>query len=83
MTTSTETQTLTRVGDRLALLLDDALLARLGITAETPLKVTQAGGGLLVAPRPAVADPISDDEFDAVVRQMMTRYESTFRRLAE
>ena len=42
--------TLVRVGNTLALPLDAATLARLDVTADTPLRVTVADGSLVVTP---------------------------------
>ena len=80
MTKSAETQTLTRVGDRLAMVLDDALLARLGITAETAMTVTEAGGSLLITPR---RDPAREAAFTTALGTMSKRYEQVMRRLAK
>ncbi len=78
--TTDEPTTLTRVGDGLAVVIDAAMLTRLGITADTPLRVTVARGTLVVTPlnlqgRAAL--------FDAALATMSARYEKTLRRLAE
>jgi antitoxin component of MazEF toxin-antitoxin module len=74
--------TLTRVGDRLALVLDDALLARLGFTAETRLQVRIDGRSLHVSPQPAAAGQLTDEAFGTAVNEVLKRYDQTFRELA-
>ncbi len=75
-----KTATLTRVGDDLALVLDAATLARLGMTADTPLRVTVAGGALTVTPLNAEGRAAL---FESALSTMARRYEKTMRRLAE
>jgi hypothetical protein len=80
METSVETQTLVRLGDRLALILDDGLLGRLGIKADTPLWVSVVEGTLVVTPLNRQGRSAM---FEAALRTMSVRYEKTMRRLAE
>ena len=70
------------MGGQLALVLEGPTWERLGITAETLVRVQIDGRSLLISPVSA-PDPISGAEFAASVQKVMTRYEKTFRKLAE
>lgn len=71
--------TLTPMGDRLGLVLDEAILERLKIDEQTPLEVTSDGTGLYIRPIP-LAD---DQEVLRSVDRMLSIHAETFRKLAE
>jgi hypothetical protein len=73
-------QTLTRHGDRLALLLDQATLDSLGINADTPVSVTVTGKSLVVTP---IASEDRRRKFEEGMRDTFERYDDVFRKLAE
>ncbi len=80
MNNGIKTRTLTRVNDGLALVLDDATLARLGINADTLIRVTEAGGTLVLTPMNRQG---REAMFASALKAMSARYEKTLRRLAE
>jgi antitoxin component of MazEF toxin-antitoxin module len=78
--TSAKTHMLVRVGGRLAVVLDDATVQRLGMTADTPVRVTVSDGTLLIHPMNPQGRAAL---FESALRKMSARYEKTLRRLAE
>jgi hypothetical protein len=81
--TTIENATLTPVGDRLALMIDDSTLELMGIDAKTPLRVQTDGRSLVISLQNGSTDSLDESKFQAAVRTMLTRYETTFRKLAE
>ena len=75
-------QTLTRYGDRLALVLDKSILDSLNIAEGTPLSVTVSEGSLVVAPVKA-EDAERRRRFEEAKRATFEKYDDVFRRLAE
>ena len=73
-------QTLTALDGGFALELDPALLDRLRIDGQTPLKMTAEGDRLIFRPAPTEADA---DTIAASSRRLMTVHAETFRKLAE
>ncbi|HSV16281.1 MAG TPA: hypothetical protein VLI90_18605 [Tepidisphaeraceae bacterium] len=73
-------KTLTKQGDRLIFEVDDPIRQLWRIDAKTPLTVTVDGDRLILE---AQRDEVSDAEFDAAAAKVTTRYEQTFRKLAE
>ena len=73
-------QTLTLLGDRLALVLDRAMLERLHIDPDTPLELETDGRVLTVR-------PIGPEERASLVRdaaaRLMDAHDETFRELAK
>jgi antitoxin MazE len=71
---------LVRHGGDLALVIDQPILDRLGIDAETPLEISTDGSGLLIS-------PVHDDErrkkFEQAVAEVNRKYGKVFKRLAE
>lgn len=74
------TRRLTRTGEGLALVLDQALLEQLRIDPDTPLEVSTDGQVIVIAP---VRDPERDARVKAIADEMFQRYEGVFRKLAE
>jgi len=71
---------LSKQGNTYSLVLDHALLERLGIDENTPLEIRTNGRGVYFEP---VREPGQADELDAVMQQIEDRYESVFKKLAE
>jgi hypothetical protein len=70
--------TLVRVGDRLALVIGQEWLDRLGIGKDTPLEVTTDGAGLVIR-------PVGNDHRARVIEaaeRVMDLHEETLRELA-
>lgn len=72
--------TLKKIGDEHVLVVDPALMEQLGITAETPLRLSLHGRRLLV--EPSEAGEMSDEAFDAALNEVMRTHEGLLRRLA-
>lgn len=75
-------QTLTRIADRLALVLAPELLASVGIEATTPLSVSVVGDSLVITPVDAGSEE-RRARFESAVKDTFDRYDDVFRRLAE
>jgi len=71
---------LSRHGNRLALAIDPAVLASLGIDEHTPLEIFTDGEVLVVAP---VRDEKRRKQFEQALADSNQRYGRTLRRLAE
>jgi len=71
---------LTRTGNSLALVLDKALLERLGIDAGTPLEVSTDGRVVIVSP---VRGRKREAKLKAAMERAHDRYAGVFRKLAE
>ena len=71
---------LSQHGDTLALVLDQALLDRLGIDQDTALELRTNGRGIYIQP---VQASDSEDNLDAVMQEIEDRYEAVFQKLAE
>ena len=80
MANTPATRPLIRVGDQLALVLDEAMTKRLGITADTIVRVTEVDGSMTVTPLNQQGRAAM---FAAALATMSARYEKTLRRLAE
>jgi len=72
-------KTLTQHGNSTALIIDKPILEMLGITIDTPLRITTDGKSLIVS-------PVSDDDrtarFEAAWTRINRRYAKTFKKLA-
>jgi antitoxin component of MazEF toxin-antitoxin module len=72
-------KTLTQHGNSTALIIDKPILEMLGITIETPLRITTDGKSLIVS-------PISDSDRARVLKhwaKINKRYAKTFKKLAD
>jgi len=71
---------LTRTGNSLAVLLDKAMLEKLGIDAETPLEVSTDGRVVIISP---VRSPKRDQKLRAIMDRAHQRYAGVFEKLAK
>jgi hypothetical protein len=71
---------LVQVGDAHAVIVDRALLDRLGISAETALEVTADGASLRITPRFSVAE--HRQRVRAAAEHVLTKHQATFEKLA-
>ena len=71
---------LTRMGNRLVLVLDKRLLDRVGIDADTALDVSTNGQVIVVFP---VRDRRRTARLKRIVAEARARYDGVFRRLAK
>lgn len=71
---------LIKTGDRLALVLDEGLLERTGITPDTPLDVSTDGKVIIISP---ARDEQRAAQLKQVVEDAHERYGGVFKRLAE
>lgn len=67
-------------GDALALVIEQAILDRLGIDENTTLELRTNGRGIYIEP---TGPSSSSDDLDAVMQQIEDRYEAVFKKLAE
>lgn len=85
------TTTLTKLGNKYAIVIDESLLASLNFTPETPLEITASGTGLNVRPASSPEIQYFDTEnnpehrkpFERALEETNTEYESALRKLAE
>ncbi|MGQ9532462.1 MAG: AbrB/MazE/SpoVT family DNA-binding domain-containing protein [Desulfotomaculales bacterium] len=73
-------KTLTAHGNSAALIIDKPILELLGITMETPLKITTDGRSLIISPLP---DAERTTKFRRALDKVNAEHASTLRRLAE
>ena len=73
-------KTLTKTGNSLAIVLDKPLLARLGISAKTPIEVSTDGQVIVLSP---VRGRARKAKLKRVTEDAHERYAGVFRRLAE
>lgn len=73
-------KTLVQHGNSAALIIDKPILELLGVTLETPLKITTDGTSLVISPLPN-----SDHEagFEAAMQRINNKHAKVLRRLAE
>jgi len=72
-------KTLTQHGNSAALIIDKPILEMLGITIETPLRITTDGKSLIVSP---VSDGDRTERFEAAWARINRRYAKAFKKLA-
>ncbi len=71
--------TLTKLGDQLGLILDQATLDELGIDENTPILVTSREGGIFLRPIRFART----DQVERITSTIMGTHSETLRRLAE
>ena len=77
---ATMIKTLTKHGNRYALIIDRAILELLRIDPETPLELTTNGQSLVVSPVRADADQV---KLEATLKELNNTFGDDLRRLAE
>jgi antitoxin component of MazEF toxin-antitoxin module len=73
-------KTLQKVGNSKALILDKALLEQLGIRDDDLVQLVVSGSNLIVSP---VIPCIPDEEFDKVLKRIMTKHDKALRNLGK
>lgn len=71
---------LTPHGNSAALIIDKPILELLGITMDTPLKITTDGKNLIISP---AAEPERETRFEQAMKRVNEKHGETLRRLAE
>jgi antitoxin component of MazEF toxin-antitoxin module len=71
---------LTPHGNSAALIIDKPVMELLGITMDTPLKITTDGRSLIISP---IKDPEREVRFREALRRVNERHGETLKRLAE
>ncbi|MGB9866519.1 MAG: AbrB/MazE/SpoVT family DNA-binding domain-containing protein [Bacillota bacterium] len=71
---------LTPHGNSAALIIDKPVMELLGITMDTPLKITTDGRNLIISP---MTDPEREARFRQALKRVNEKHGETLRRLAE
>lgn len=71
---------LTPHGNSAALVIDKPVMELLGITMDTPLKITTDGRSLIISP---IKDPEREVQFREALKRVNERHCETLKRLAE
>lgn len=73
-------KTLTRTGEGLAIVLDEATLAAAGIDADTPVEVSAEGDMIVIA---RAGSPNRAEKLKRILDRLDREHAAAFRRLAE